>query len=552
MLFTYSRLDGKKRRRIVGQHAQKFDYVITGAGSAGATMASRLTENPDVTVCLLEAGPKDNRTSIHTPAMIADALFSDDLNWHYDTAPQVELNNRELYWPRGKTLGGSSSVNAMIYIRGGQVDYEAWEKLGATGFGWNEVLPYFRKSEDQQRIDDQLHGHNGPLTVSDLRYINPLSETLVRAGIERGHPQNDDFNGASRMGVGAYQVTQRDGRRCSAAVAYLGKEVQARPNLTIMVETLATKVIMDGTRAAGVRVRTKGVDSDVMAKREVIVTGGAVNSPQILMLSGIGPADHLRDMGISVAIDRPGVGGNLQDHLDTAVCFTENTGASYAYSLRALPKQLTEAVRYLFTRQGMLTSNAAEVGGFASTKGEDEPDIQLHFIPAIIGDRDAPRNKVHGMTLHSYVLYPDSRGTIRLASTNPEDHPVIDPQYLTKGHDMQTQIAGAKMAMDIMQSPVFNEVRMDHYSPESYPQSDAEWKAFVREKAETLFHPIGTCKMGAPDDEMAVVDPHCRVYGAEGLRVVDASVMPRLVGGNTNAPTIMIAEKIAEIMKAGG
>ncbi len=535
----------------MGNNQDEFDYVITGAGSAGACLASRLTENADVTVCLLEAGPADKSPAIHTPAMIVDAIYSDDLNWHYDTVPQKELNNRELYWPRGKTLGGSSSINAMVYIRGGHVDYEAWKALGADGFGWNDVLPYFRKSEDQQRIQDQFHGSGGPLCVSDLRYVNPLSEAFVRAGIERGLPHNKDFNGETRMGVGQYQVTQRDGKRCSAAAGYLNADVKARPNLTIMVETLATKVLMDGTTATGVRVRTKGDERDIIARREVIVTGGAINSPQILMLSGIGPADHLREMGISVAVDRPGVGENLQDHLDTGIAFTGKTARSYAYSLRALPKQITEAVRYLFTKKGMLTSNAAETGGFASTRGEDEPDIQFHFVPAIVAPRGEPRSKTHGITLHSYVLYPDSRGTIRLNTTNPEDHPLIDPQYLTKGHDLQTQIDGAKMALDILEAPAFDDERKALYAPEVRPQSDADWEAFVREKAETLFHPIGTCKMGRKDDDMAVVDPHCRLYGATNLRIVDASVMPRLVGGNTNAPTIMIAEKIADLIKTG-
>jgi choline dehydrogenase-like flavoprotein len=536
----------------MGQETLEFDYIITGAGSAGSCLASRLTEDANVSVCLLEAGPRDNRASIHTPAMIVDAIYSDDLNWHYETTAQKELNNRELYWPRGKTMGGSSSINAMVYIRGGQVDYEAWKKLGAKGFGWNDVLPYFRKSEDQQRISDQFHGHGGPLCVSDLSYINPLSQAFVRAGVERGLPKNDDFNGERRLGVGPYQVTQRDGRRCSAAAGYLDETVQARPNLTIKVETLATKILMDGNKATGVQIRCKGETQDLIARREVIVTGGAINSPQILMLSGIGPADHLREMGISVAVDRPGVGENLQDHLDTGVAFTGKTGRAYSYNLRALPKQITEAVRYLFTHKGMLTSNAAETGGFASTRGEDEPDIQFHFVPAIVAPRGEPRSKLYGITLHSYVLYPDSRGTIRLNSTNPDDHPVIDPQYLSKGHDLQTQIAGAKMALDILQAPAFDDERKALYAPQELPQNDGQWENFVREKAETLFHPIGTCKMGAKSDELAVVDPHCRVYGAKNLRVVDASVMPRLVGGNTNAPTIMIAEKIADLMKAGG
>ncbi len=531
---------------------QEFDYIITGAGSAGACLASRLTEDPDVSVCLLEAGPRDDRAAIHTPAMIVDAIYSEDLNWHYDTVPQKELNNRELYWPRGKTLGGSSSINAMVYIRGGHVDYEAWKALGAEGFGWNDVLPYFRKSEDQQSIQDQFHGHGGPLCVSDLRYINPLSEAFVRAGVERGLKKNNDFNGSNRLGVGPYQVTQRDGKRCSAAAGYLSPDVQERPNLTVMVETLATKVLMDGTRASGVRVKHKGNEHDITARREVLVTGGAINSPQILMLSGIGPAEHLRDMGISVAVDLPGVGENLQDHLDTGVAFTGKTTRAYSYNIRSLPKQMAEAVRYLFTRKGMLTSNAAETGGFASTRGEGEPDIQFHFVPAIVAPKDEPRSKIYGITLHSYVLYPDSRGTIRLASTNPEDHPLIDPQYLSKGHDLQTQIDGAKMALDILQAPAFDDERKDLHAPQNMPKNDAEWETFVREKAETLFHPIGTCKMGAKKDPMAVVDPHCRVYGATGLRVIDASVMPRLVGGNTNAPTIMIAEKIADLLKAGG
>ena len=536
----------------MGRTINAFDYVIVGGGSAGATLAARLTEQPDISVCLLEAGPKDDRAAIHTPAMIVDAIYSDDLNWHYETVPQKQLMGRELYWPRGKTLGGSSSINAMVYIRGGQVDYEAWERLGAEGFGWNDVLPYFRKSEDQQRINDQYHGHGGPLGVSDLRYINPLSAAFVRAGMERGLPKNDDFNGEHRIGVGPYQVTQRDGRRCSAAAGYLTPAVKARPNLTIMVETLADSILMDGVRAAGVRVR-RGEDSEeIVARREVLLCGGAINSPQTLMLSGIGPAAHLRDLGISVAIDRPGVGENLQDHLDTAIAFTGKTARSYAYSLRALPKQLFEAARYVLTRHGMLTSNAAETGGFASTRGEDEPDIQFHFVPAIVAPRGEPRSKIHGITLHTYVLYPDSRGTIRLRSTDPADHPLIDPQYLTRGHDLQTQVAGAKMALDILEAPAFDDERKALYAPEDRPGSDAEWEAYVRAAAETLFHPVGTCKMGTADDDMAVVDPHCRLYGAQGLRVIDASVMPRLVGGNTNAPTIMIAEKIADMIKAGG
>jgi len=525
---------------------QAFDYIVIGAGSAGCVLANRLSEDPDVRVLLLEAGPRDWHPFIHMPAGLAKLVNRKGVNWDYDTAPEPQLGDRRLWWPRGKVLGGSSSINAMCYIRGVPADYDDWAALGASDWHWDAVLPYFRRSEGNARGDDALHGGDGPLSVSDLRHVNPLSRAFIEAAGQAGFPYNDDFNGHDQFGVGLYQVTQREGARCSAAVAYL-EPAKARPNLTVVTGAQVNRISFDGGRASGVVYATRGGAFHQPATREVLLCGGAINSPQLLMLSGVGPAAELRRHGIKVVHDAPGVGGNLQDHLD--VCTLWHSTQRVSYDRMSDLKVAFDY--YLRGHRGPGSSNIAEAGGFVRSPlaPDERADIQFHFVPAMLDDHGRHRLPGDGYTLHACFLRPRSRGRITLASGRAGDKPRIEANYLSDedGFDLKMMVECAKVSREILGQRAFDPYRGAPIFPARDDLTDAELVDFVRAKAESVYHPVGTCRMGGDDE--AVVDPQLRVRGVEGLRVVDASVMPRLIGGNTNAPTIMIAERAADLIR---
>lgn len=521
-----------------------YDYIIVGAGSAGCVLANRLSADPDVKVLLIEAGGPDRSAMIHMPAGISK-LGNADVNWGYETVPQARLANRRLYWPRGKTLGGSSSINAMVYIRGHRLDYDLWRQLGNEGWSYDDVLPYFRRSEGNRRGADAFHGAEGPLTVSDHVYRNPLTSVFVEAAAQAGLPRNGDFNGEAQEGIGFYQVTQRDGRRCSSADAYL-RPVLGRPNLTIVTKALTTRLLIERQRAVGIEYLHEGKIEQARAEREVVLSGGAINSPQILLLSGIGPADELAKAGVPVTHDLPGVGKNLQDHLNVNVLHGVNRPITYDGLDRPLPS-VKVGLQYLLFKNGPGTSNIAEAGGFVRGEvGAEAPDIQLHFLPVMVLDHARQKLPGHGVTLHACVLRPESRGEIRLASTRPQDAPAIDPNYLAAPYDLKVLIRGLRLSREILAQSAFAPYRDAERLPGAARVSEAELEEFVRTTAETEYHPVGTCKMGT--DALAVVDATLKVRGMEGLRVADASIMPTLIGGNTNAPSIMIGERAADFM----
>jgi choline dehydrogenase len=529
----------------------EFDYVIVGGGSAGCVLASRLSEDRDVSVCLIEAGPPDVNPVIHVPLGILWMMRSAVLNWRYETAPESQLGGRQLFWPRGRTLGGSSSTNAMLYIRGHASDYDKWAALGNRGWSYADVLPYFIKAEHNERGASLYHGASGPLNVADLRSPNELSLAFVEAAQQAGLPLNPDFNGAEQEGAGLYQVTQRNGERWSAARAYLDP-VRHRSNLHVLTRTHATRVLTRGRRAIGVEFRIGGRYGQAMARREVLVCGGAINSPQLLMLSGIGPAGPLRDRGLRVVHNLLGVGQNLQDHLDVTLVNASRLPVSWGFTPRMLRGGLfVELWRYLSARRGMLSSTGAEGCAFArSSPSEPLPDLQFHFTPARQNDhgRDLRFLMGEGYSLHVCNLRPKSRGEIRLSSIDPAAKPHIHANYLSEAEDMEKMLAGVKWVRKIFESPAFDRYRGKELVPGHEVQTDEDLMRFIRARAETIYHPVGTCRMGT--DALAVVDPELRVRGMEALRVVDASVMPTLVGGNTNAPVIMIAEKAADMVKA--
>lgn len=524
-----------------------FDYIIIGAGSAGCVLANRLSENPANKVLLLEAGAKDTNFMIHMPAGVGQLIGTDTANWYYYTEGQPHLNNRKLFWPRGKVLGGSSSINGMIYIRGHARDYDLWRQLGLEGWGFADVLPYFRRAEGNENGDSAFHGGEGPLGVTNARKTNVLFDAFVEAGKQAGHPYTDDFNGPQQEGVGPYQLTIKNGKRCSAAVGYLVPAL-SRPNLKVEVKALTARILFEGKKAVGVEYVQDGEKKTVRANKEVILSGGAVNSPQTLLLSGIGSGEYLRKFGIDVVADLPGVGQNLQDHLDCTSIYECKLPITL-HSQMNLFRQLLTGMQYTFFKTGVATSNGLESGAFLKTRPELEvPDIQIHFVAAMMRDHARTKSDRHGFTVHVCQLRPESRGYIGLKSLDPADHALIQPNYLEAETDRRVMRDGVRLVRDIIAQRAMDPYRGPEFWPGADKQTDEQIDSWIRETAETIYHPVGTAKMG--NDPMAVVDNKCRVRGIEGLRVVDASVMPTLVGGNTNAPTIMIGERCADFVKA--
>ncbi len=525
-----------------------YDYIIVGSGSAGSVLANRLSAKPEVKVLLLEAGGSDKSLFVRMPAGIA-RLDTPRFNWLYETAPQAAMNGRRMYWPRGRLLGGSSSINAMIYMRGQAADYDRWRQLGNAGWSYADVLPFFKQSERNERLHDEFHGQDGPLNVAERPYTNPLSHVFVEAAQQAGVPLNPDFNGAAQLGCGLFQVTQKNGERCSASSAYL-HPAAARANLTILTQAQATRVLIEKGCAVGVEYVRGGERHTVRAGQEVLVAAGAINSPHLLLLSGIGPADELKATGVPTVLDLPGVGKNLHDHLNVNIVQRTTRAITLDGKDRGLAS-IAVALQWLLRGTGPGTSNVAEAGAFVVSRlGAATPDIEYHFIPAQVVNHARTRLDGHGVTLHACCLRPQSRGEIRLGSADPLKPPVMDPRYLASDYDLKVLIEGLRHGREILAAPAFKPWLGEERLPGAARQSDAELEAFIRATAETEYHPVGTCKMGS--DAMAVVDDQLRVRGIERLRVIDASIMPILVSGNTNAPTIMIAEKGAEMVFNAG
>lgn len=521
-----------------------FDHIVIGSGSAGGVVAARLAEDPQVRVLLLEAGPSDEDEMIKLPAGFA-AMFRTKLDWNYRTTPQKQLESRRKTWPRMKALGGCSSLNAMIYIRGARADYDEWrDAYGATGWGYDDVLPYFKKSEGNQRLTDAFHNSSGPLNVEDRVYTHELSEAWVEAAVADGFKRTDDFNGESQLGVGQYQVTCKNGRRWSVADAFIHPAME-RPNFTVRTGAFVTRILTDDGRATGVVYESGGEEHTVRAEGEIVLSGGAINSPQLLMLSGIGPGAHLREHGIDVVVDSPGVGQNLQDHPVGGLMYYTQRTTDLAGQL-----SMKNLLRWKATGRGPLASNIGEAGGyFASRDDLEDPDIQIFVVPTGFYDNGEHEPVRNAATVAACLVRVESKGQIRLRSADPTWHPEIDPAYFDDRTDLDAMVRGARRLVDVSRQQPFRGYVGAPWIPETLDPTDDQIEAGIRRMSQTLYHPVGTCAMGTV--EGSVVGPDLKVHGIEGLRVADASVMPRVPRGNTNAPTIMIGEKAADLIKQG-
>jgi choline dehydrogenase-like flavoprotein len=521
-----------------------YDYVIVGAGSSGCVLANRLSADPSVSVCLIEAGGNDNSPRIQTPAGTITLYKSKKYSWNFFSVPQKNLGGRSLHTPRGKALGGSSSMNSMIYIRGHASDYDRWAQAGCPGWDWNSVLPYFKKSENNQLGQDpRLHGTGGELNVEAARDPNPVSRLFVRAAQSVGIRRNDDFNGEQLEGCGIYDLTQKNARRLSSYRAFVAPVI-SRPNLTVITDCSVHSVVLENRVAKGVNVETAGARHILHASREVILCAGSLGSPQLLLASGIGPAKELESAGVQVQHDLPGVGKNLQDHLDGLITIRSRSPLTLGFSAGALPSIITSPLRYLMSRMGWLTTNYVEAGGFAKTAlADDLPDVQFHFVPGYRSHRGRLFEWGHGYAVHTCVLRPKSIGEVRIGNDRKL---IIDFNFLSSPDDAKVLVEGLKLARRILADSQFDEIRGEEMLPGKAVQTDEQLMDYVRDYGATVFHPVGTCKMGV--DDMSVVTPELKVQGIEGLRVVDASIMPTLISGNTNAPCIMIGEKAADMI----